>query len=530
MNKELEIGQTAFDSDLTSSLARLTIELGKDKLTIESLVAAAKQQIKVRLCQSAEFTAKIEKGASLLDSMLEQHGGIYGVTTGYGDSCTETLKPQQYCELPVNLTRYHGCGMGDYFDDETVRALMIVRLNTLAQGYSGVSMELLRYIELFIEHDILPLVPQEGSVGASGDLTPLSYLAGALIGERQVKYQGAVRSSAEVLKELGKAPYQFRPKEAIAIMNGTAVMNAVAALAFSDAEYLADLACRITAMNSIALKGNAYHFNKRLFELKPHLGQALSAEKIRASLSEEKQGALSAPARIQDLYSIRCAPHVIGVFYDMRDTLRTIIETEMNSANDNPLIDPETQSVYHGGHFYGGHICFAMDSLKNIIANIADLLDRQLALIVDTKYNRGLPANLTGTRGAIAVNHGFKAVQIAVSSWTAEALKNTMPMSVFSRSTECHNQDKVSMGTIAARDCVRVNKLTSQVVAALLLASFQAIHLRLKKGELKLNDLGQTEKTYNEIADYFNPLEDDRPLEDDLRKTLKLLEERHFSV
>jgi histidine ammonia-lyase len=506
------------------------IEIGKDRLTIEALVSAAKKQIKARLCRSAEFEAKIEKGSALLDSMLAKHGGIYGVTTGYGDSCTETVKAEQYRELPINLTRFHGCGMGDYFDDETVRALMIVRLNTLAMGYSGVSMELLRYIEFFIEHDILPLVPQEGSVGASGDLTPLSYLAGALIGERQVRYQGKVRPAAEVLAELGKLPYQFRPKEAIAVMNGTAVMNAVAAMALYDAEYLADLACRITAMNSIALKGNAYHFNKRLFELKPHSGQTLAAEKIRISLPEENQGALSAPARIQDPYSIRCAPHVIGLFYDMSETLRNFIETEMNSANDNPLIDPETQSVYHCGHFYGGHICFAMDSLKNIVANIADLLDRQLALLVDTKYNRGLPPNLTGTLGAIACNHGFKAVQIAVSAWTAEALKNTMPMSVFSRSTECHNQDKVSMGTIAARDCVRINKLTAQVTSAMLLAAFQAIDLRLKKGELKLGGLGQAEKTYNEIAAFFKPLVDDRPLEDDLRKTLKLIEERHFCL
>ena len=506
------------------------LEIGGDRLTIENLAAAAKKQITAKLCRNAEFESKIEAGAAFLEQALEKHSGIYGVTTGYGASCTEQVKPEQYCELPVNLTRYHGCGMGEYFDSETVRALMIIRLNTLAQGFSAVSMELLRYIDFFIEHDILPLVPQEGSVGASGDLTPLSYMAGALIGERPVMYQGKARPSAEVLAELGKRPYQFRPKEAIAIMNGTAVMNAAAALAFSDAEYLADLACRISAMNSIAIKGNAYHFNRRLFELKPHPGQSLAAEKIRTALPAENQGTPSAPAQIQDFYSIRCAPHVIGVFYDMRDTLREFIETEMNSANDNPLVDPETQSVYHGGHFYGGHICFAMDSLKNITANIADLIDRQLALLVDVNYNRGLPSNLTGTRGSISVNHGFKAVQIAASAWTAEALKNTMPASVFSRSTECHNQDKVSMGTIAARDCVRVNKLTAQVIAAALLAAFQALDLRLKNGELTPHDLGQTEKTYNEIAGFFKPLEDDRPLEDDLRKALALIEERHFNL
>jgi len=504
------------------------IEIGRDKLTIEDVVQAAKKQSAIRLCRSAEFEAKIEAGISFLAQALTQHGGIYGVTTGYGASCTEQVTPDQYNELPLNLTRFHGCGMGDYFDHETVRALMIIRLNTLAQGFSGVSMELLKFIDFFIENDILPLVPQEGSVGASGDLTPLSYLAGALAGERRVMYRGQVYPSSEVLAELGKPPYRFRPKEAIAIMNGTAVMNAVAALAFKEAEYLADLACRITAMNSIALKGNAYHFNKRLFDLKPHPGQALAAEKIRTALPAENHGTPATPSQIQDVYSIRCAPHVIGVLYDMRDTLREFIETEMNSANDNPLVDPETKSVYHGGHFYGGHICFAMDSLKNISANIADLLDRQLALLVDVKYNRGLPPNLTGS-GNVSINHGFKAVQIAASAWTAEALKNTMPASVFSRSTECHNQDKVSMGTIAARDCARVNKLTAQVIAAALLASFQAIDLRLKKGELEPKDLGQTEKTYNEIAAFFKPLEDDRPLEDDLRKTLELIEKRHFS-
>jgi len=502
------------------------LEIGSDRLSIENLVAAAKKQIKVKLCDSPEFAAKIQAGPAIINDILKKDGKIYGVTTGYGDSCTEQVNPENYQKLPINLTRFHGCGMGDYFDDEIVRALMIVRLNTLAQGFSGVSLELLQVIYFFIEHDILPLVPQEGSVGASGDLTPLSYLARALIGEQQVKYKNTIRNSADVFAELGRQPYKFNPKEALAIMNGTAVMNAIAALTFSQGEYLADLTCRITAMNSLALKGNTHHFHKRLFELKPHPGQALAAEKIRNALSGFQP---SDPGRIQDSYSIRCAPHVIGLFYDTGSTMRNFIETEMNSANDNPLIDPATESVYHGGHFYGGHICFVMDSLKNIIANIAELLDRQLAQLVDIKYNRGLPPNLTGSRNT-SLNHGFKAVQIAVSAWTAEALKTSIPMSIFSRSTECHNQDKVSMGTIAARDCERINKLTAQVLAASLLAAFQALNIRIKKGELKTDDLGQTEKTYNEIAGFFKTLEDDRPLEEDLRKTLKLIEERYFTV
>jgi len=167
------------------------------------------------------------------------------------------------------------------------------------------------------------------------------------------------------------------------------------------------------------------------------------------------------------------------VLEDALPFLRQLIENELNSANDNPIIDGEREQVLHGGHFYGGHVAFAMDSLKNAVANVADLLDRQLALLVDTRYNHGLPSNLSGATGARApINHGLKALQISVSAWTAEALKQTMPASVFSRSTECHNQDKVSMGTIAARDCLRVLELTEQVCAAMLVAARQGVALR----------------------------------------------------
>jgi histidine ammonia-lyase len=185
--------------------------------------------------------------------------------------------------------------------------------------------------------------------------------------------------------------------------------------------------------------------------------------------------------RLQDRYSIRCAPHVIGVLADALPMFRQFIENELNSANDNPIIDAEGERVLHGGHFYGGHIAFAMDSMKNAVANLADLLDRQMALLVDSRYNNGLPSNLSGAQGPrAAINHGLKALQISASAWTAEALKLTMPASVFSRSTECHNQDKVSMGTIAARDCLRVLELTEQVVAALLITVRQGVALRCR--------------------------------------------------
>jgi len=506
-------------------------EIGKERLTIDTLVGAAKKQTEAGLCKDPGFVAKIQRGADFLDSALAQNNHIYGVTTGYGDSCTETVTPEHYADLQINLTRYHGCGMGGYFDEETTRAIMLVRLNTLCQGFSGVSYALLQKIDFFIKNDILPRIPEEGSVGASGDLTPLSYLAGALIGEREVLYGGSVQNALDVLTSLHEETYSFKPKEAIATMNGTAVMNAVAALAFTRAAYLADLACEITALNALALKSNAYHFYGRLFDVKPFPGQKRAAKKILFSLAAGEETKNVMPERIQDVYSIRCAPHVIGVFYDMEQVLRTLIETEMNSANDNPIIDPETNSVYHGGHFYGGHICFAMDSLKNIIANIADLLDRQLALLVDTKYNRGLPLNLSGTAKSFSYNHGFKAVQIASSAWTAEALKNTMPASVFSRSTECHNQDKVSMGTIAARDCIRVLELTEQTAAAALLAAVQAVNLRLRKGELRRDNLrANAASVYDGILSFFQPLEDDRMLDGDLKRTVSAIRKNFFRI
>jgi len=235
--------------------------------------------------------------------------------------------------------------------------------------------------------------------------------------------------------------------------------------------------------------------------------------------------------RLQDRYSLRCAPHIIGVLQDALPMMRQFIEIELNSTNDNPVIDGKAEELLHGGHFYGGHIAFAMDSMKNCVANLADLMDRQMALLVDTKYNNGLPANLSGSSlERASINHGFKAVQIGMSSWAAEALKNTMPASVFSRSTECHNQDKVSMGTIAARDCLRVLELTEQVAAGLVLALTQAITLRQQEGGLQ-NDVCQAvQDFYRAVSEEFELVTEDRPLDDDLRKTIDFIQKKKWTL
>jgi len=282
-------------------------------------------------------------------------------------------------------------------------------------------------------------------------------------------------------------------------------------------------------MASLAIDGNREHFAPGLFAAKPHPGQQQVAAWIYADLA-------SAPAErntgVQDRYSIRCAPHVIGVLADALGWMRRDIETELNSANDNPIIDPDSGAIYHGGHFYGGHIAFVADSLKTAVANIADLLDRQLALLVDSRFNNGLPRNLSGARGERAhLNHGFKAVQIAVSAWAAEALKLTMPASVFSRSTECHNQDKVSMGTIAARDALRVLELTEQVAAACLTAVCQAIEIRVRSQSLLMDQRGAAIlDTLQDVLGLCPFVDEDRPLENELRSLCTGIRQRRWHL
>ncbi|MDG5900824.1 aromatic amino acid lyase [Shewanella xiamenensis] len=505
------------------------IEFGRQLLTLEQVVAVAKGA-KVKLCDDADYQEYIQKGARFIDSLLHEEGVVYGVTTGYGDSCTVNVSLDLVHELPLHLSRFHGCGLGEVLSVMQARAVMACRLNSLSIGKSGVTYELLKRIETLLNLNIVPVIPEEGSVGASGDLTPLSYLAAVLVGEREVIYQGERRATQEVYRELNIKPHVLRPKEGLALMNGTAVMTALACLAFDRAQYLARLASRITAMASLTLKGNSNHFDNILFAAKPHPGQNQIATWIREDLNHHVHPRNS--DRLQDRYSIRCAPHIIGVLQDALPFMRQFIETEVNSANDNPIVDAEGEHILHGGHFYGGHIAFAMDSLKNTVANIADLIDRQMALVMDPKFNNGLPANLSGSTGARrAINHGFKAVQIGVSAWTAEALKHTMPASVFSRSTECHNQDKVSMGTIAARDCMRVLQLTEQVAAAALLAMTQGIGLRINQNELDEASLTPSlATTLAQVRADFEPLVEDRPLEAVLRQTVAKIQAGEWEV
>ena len=513
-----------------TTLENKKVLFGEGNLTIEDIVNISKSNDPIALSEAKDFRQRIDAGVKFLEKILKEEGHIYGVTTGYGDSVTFEVPTELIEELPMHLTRFHGCGLGDFFTPEQSRAILATRLTSLTRGYSGVSWNLLDLLVELLNRNILPVIPQEGSVGASGDLTPLSYIAGTLIGERDTYYKGEVVLAAKAFEEEGLSPIKLRPKEGLAIMNGTAVMTALACTAFKRSEYATKLMARITALSSLALKGNSNHFDDILFSVKPHPGQNRIAKWIQGDLNHHEHPRNS--HRLQDRYSIRCAPHVIGVLADSLPWLRSMIENELNSANDNPIIDGIGEHILHGGHFYGGHIAMAMDSMKNCVANLADLADRQIATLVDIKMNNGLPPNLTASKGERRhINHGFKAIQIGCSAWTAEALKQTMPASVFSRSTECHNQDKVSMGTIAARDCLRILQLTEQVLAATLLAAVQGIRIRLLNDEISRDSLTEdVQLMIDDIASFFELLEEDRPTDMILRQTIEYIQQERWTL
>jgi histidine ammonia-lyase len=454
----------------------LEICLGREPLSIESLVAIARGRAQVALDEDPALRSRIVASRAAVVARLEAGEPFYGVNTGVGASVRNRIPGELQDALPLNLVRFHGAGTGAPLSDEQSAAMVASRLASISRGYSGVRLLLLERLCETLNLRVLPIVPSEGSVGASGDLTPLSYLAATLVGEREVTLRGHPMSASAALAELSMAPIELEPKESLALMNGTSMMVGLGCLAHMSAQRLARLSAAITAVVSDVVHGNAGHFDARIAALRPHPGQVQSAAWIREDLTRDE---VQEPQRVQDRYSIRCAPQIIGVLLDALSFSRDWIETELNGVNDNPIVDPDTGDALHGGNFYGGHICFAMDGLKVALANIADLLDRQLVLLCCPETSGGLPENLVARADdERVVHHGFKAMQITASALAAEALKISAPASVFSRSTESHNQDKVSMGSIAARECLRIVELVEQVSAISVLAVCQAVDLR----------------------------------------------------
>ncbi|HWO66699.1 MAG TPA: aromatic amino acid ammonia-lyase [Umezawaea sp.] len=518
---------------------RNSISLNGHDLTPREVADVVRRPVRPQVGVDPEALARMECSHGLKLRLIDLGLPLYGITTGFGDSSTRQISAAKTAELQRNLVRYHLNGTGPESSSEVVRATLLIRANCLARGHSGVRPALVARLLALLENDVLPIIPERGSVGASGDLVPLCYLASTVIGEGTVRFRGQDLPAAEALAECGLEPFVLEAKEGLALINGTSFMSAFAVLAIESAKELAAVADLCTALGAQVLLGNQGHYHRFIHEQKPHPGQLASADNIRvlldgSGLSRTYGEVLTSDPMpsgagfhhldhaVQDRYSLRCAPAVTGVLRDLVEWAEKWVTIEINSTNDNPLFDAGDDAVRSGGNFYGGHIGQSMDGLKLAVANVADLLDRQLALVVDEKFNNGLPANLAFPFAAddwqAGLHHGFKGMQIAASSLTAEALKLTAPASAFSRSTEAHNQDKVSMGTIAARDARTVLELTEQVAAIHLLALCQAADLR---GPDLLSPA--TRPAFDLIRDHVPVVDLDRRMDADIHAVVALI-------
>lgn len=486
---------------------------------------------KIEISNDKNFVNHINETHNFLINEIKDGKPIYGITTGYGASGKNYVSYEDSKILQTNLFRFHGCGVGKKLSYKVCKYALIARTISLSKAKSGVSIELLKRLEMLIQKDIIPVIPSQGSVGASGDLTPLSYIAAVVAGEREVYYKGEIKDVMDVYKELNITPYTFKPKEALAIMNGTTIMSAIALDAIEEFETILDSMESFVAGMFEVLLGDDTPVADFVHLSKPFSGQIQSAKNIKRKIEgsqlthgrDDRYDKFFADndLNIQDNYSMRCAPQVLGVIRDNLEISKNWVEQEINSVNDNPLIDGVNKKIYTSGNFYGGYVAHAMDTLKICAGNLADLLDKEFALLVDHKFNRGLGENLKLSLEPFY--HGFKAMQITLSSLSADVMKNTTAASIFSRPTESLNQDKVSMGTTAANDFSKMIPDLYNMLSIAFIGIAQAVDIRGK-------DLVSPHLTniYENIRKDVKPLYEDRRMDFDIEKIYTLIEKKKF--
>ena len=505
----------------------MTLTIDKRFITLDDIKLAEN----IEISNKPSFVKTVEDAHEFLMHQIKTKP-IYGITTGYGASGKNYVSYEDAQTLQKNLFRFHGCGVGKSLSHKVCRYAVIMRTVSLSKGRSAVSIHLLKRLELLIENDIIPVIPSQGSVGASGDLTPLSYIASVIAGEREVYYDGEIRSVVEVYRELNIEAYTFKPKEALAIMNGTTIMSAIALDALEQFEIILDSMESYVAGMFEVLLGDDTPVADFVHESKPFSGQIASAKNIKnkmqgSGLTHGRDERYSKffednDLNIQDNYSMRCAPQVLGVIRDNLRISKDWVETEINSVNDNPLIDGENKKIYTSGNFYGGYVAHAMDTLKISAANLADLLDKEFALLVDHKFNRGLGENLK--LAPESYYHGFKAMQITLSSLSADVIKNTTAASIHSRPTESLNQDKVSMGTTAANDFAKMMPELHNMLSIAFIGMAQAVDIR---GVDKVSP--HLRSIYEGVRSVVEPLIEDRRMDFDIHNLHALLLEGRFA-
>jgi histidine ammonia-lyase len=453
----------------------------------------------------------VEAAAKVVAEMAAGEAAVYGVNTGFGKLATVRIAPGQIRELQRRLVLSHMCGLGPPLAAPVVRLVLVLKAASLARGHSGVARRTIELLLVLANHDALPVIPAKGSVGASGDLAPLAHLSGALMGVGEIHFGGSRRPAAEVLAELGEAPLELGPKEGLALLNGTQVSTALALVGLFGARAVFEAALVAGAMSTDAALGSDVPFDVGLNAIRGQVGQEkvaarlrdlLAASGIRASHREDCE-------RVQDPYSLRCQPQVMGAVLDLLDAAATTLEREAGGVSDNPLVFAESGKILSGGNFHAQPVAFAADQMALALSEIGSLSERRIALLTDPALSQ-LPAFLTPEPG---LNSGFMLPQIAAAALASENQHLAHPVSIDSRPTSANQEDHVSMATYAARRLGEMVENASRIVAIELLAAAQGIELRRP-----LQSSPALEAAHGEVRTYAAFMKDDRPLADEIER------------
>ncbi len=446
------------------------LALNGRSLSLEDLEQVALRRRLVSLGPDAR--AAVVRARRVVDDAVSAGRVVYGVTTGFGNFADVVIPAHRLKELQLNLLRSHSAGVGPPLGEGETRALMLLRANVLAKGFSGIRAETLELLIAMLNRGIHPVVPSQGSVGASGDLAPLAHLAVALVGEGRSRFEGRELASAEALRSAGLAPVELQAKEGLALINGTQLMTAVAALALAEAHRLARTADVVGALTLDTLQGTDVGFDARIQAARPHPGQADSAANLRALLAhsplrESHRGC----GKVQDAYSLRCMPQVHGAARDALGFIARTVEIEMNSATDNPMVFAETGELLSGGNFHGEPVAIAADLLSIAVAELGAISERRIERLVNPDLS-GLPAFLTPEAG---IQSGFMLAHVTAAALASENKSLAHPASVDSIPTSANKEDHVSMGATAARQAAQVVANVRRILAIEALAACQAL-------------------------------------------------------
>jgi histidine ammonia-lyase len=493
-------------------------EVDGEHLTIKDVVGVARHHRKVTLNSTAR--TKMENCEKAVQKLVEKDEPIYGINTGYGPLREIKIDRDQVAQLQVNLIRSHSVGTGEPFPEEVVRAAVIIRANTIAKGYSGTRPVIVDTLLEMLNKKVTPFVPEKGSVGASGDLAPLSHLTMVLMGEGEAYCNGKRMPGGDAMEKAGIGTVELKAKEGLAVNNGATFSAGLAALAVSDAENLVRNALLAAALNFEALKATSKAFDERVHHLRPHKGQIESAQYFRA-LTKGSAIIDSMKEKVQDDYSVRCMPQVIGASIDTINYVTHIVETEINSATDNPLIvDGVPISC---GNFHGQPLALAMDFLGIAVSEIGNISERHIAKMVDKNHSDGLPSFLCPKAG---LNNGFMMPQYTAAALVSENKVLAHPASVDSIPTSANAEDHVSMSTIAARKAREIVKNVEVIIGIELLCAAQGIDLRREEFSIP-DSLGEgTRMVYETIREGTPPMMEDRYLYPDIERMRTLVHER----